>query len=385
MVSQISAEKNSIVERILLVIDNLEFGGGERVFLQLATGLRDRFEIFVASTQGGEFESRLKELGIKLLRVDMNRRLSWRPITQIRDIIRQNKIDLVHSQGARADFFTRIAGRVAPAPCILCTLAMPVEGFDVSPLRKRIYRFMDHLTERYVDRFIVVSESLRKTSIENRGIPPQRIVKIYNGIELDQFRPDQKQVSLREHWGITPQVPLIGAIGRLVWQKGFEYLLESAPDILQVVPDARFLIVGEGPLRKRLEDLAGSLKVKERFIFSKFMSGVNDVLSNVDLVVVPSLLEGFPLVTLEAMAMAKPIVATQINGIGEQISDGEEGLLVPPKNPKALAAAVLKLVQNNELASRLGIEARRKVETYFSVEKMVGETEKVYMSALEAN
>jgi glycosyltransferase involved in cell wall biosynthesis len=105
----------------------------------------------------------------------------------------------------------------------------------------------------------------------------------------------------------------------------------------------------------------------------------------VDLVVVPSLLEGFPLVTLEAMAMAKPIVATQINGIEEQISDGEEGLLVPPKNPKALAAAVLKLVQNNELASRLGIEARRKVETYFSVEKMVGETEKVYMSALEAN
>jgi hypothetical protein len=135
MVSQISAGKNSIVDKILLVIDNLEFGGGERVFLQLATGLRDRFEIFVASMQGGEFESRLKELDIKLFRVDMNRRLSWRPISQLKDIIRRNEIDLVHSQGARADFFARVAGRIANAPHILCTLElqMPLTYFALWP------------------------------------------------------------------------------------------------------------------------------------------------------------------------------------------------------------------------------------------------------------
>jgi glycosyltransferase involved in cell wall biosynthesis len=204
------------VARILLVIDNLEFGGGERVFLQLVDGLKTRFEFSVAAMSGGRFEVRTKELGIKFFPLDMTRQLTFKPIRQIRNIIRQNKIDIVHSQGARADFFARLSGKIADSPHILCTLAMPVEGFDVGFLRKKIYRFADQISERYVDRFIVVSESLRKTLTADRGIPPQKIVRIYNGIELDKFRPDQKQVELRKHWGIPPEVPLIGAIGRLV-------------------------------------------------------------------------------------------------------------------------------------------------------------------------
>jgi glycosyltransferase involved in cell wall biosynthesis len=358
------------LKKVLLVIDNLEFGGGERVFLQLAAGLKDRFEIFVAATHGGEFEGRLRELDIQFFSVNMGRRLSWKPVTQLRDIIRQNKIALVHSQGARADFFARVAGRIANAPHILCTLAMPVEGFDVGFLRKKIYRLADQISAR----FIVVSDSLRTTLIEGRGISSQRVVRIYNGIELHQYHPDLNETSLRNNWGIPPSAPLVGAIGRMVWQKGFEFLIHAIPEIISDIHDVRFLFVGDGPLKSDLERLVRQLDISHKV-----------VLSAIDIHVVPSLLEGFPIMTLEAMAMAKPIVATQINGIGEQISDGEEGLLVPPKNPKALAAAVLKLVQNNELASRLGIEARRKVETYFPVEKMVGETEKVYLSALEVN
>jgi glycosyltransferase involved in cell wall biosynthesis len=375
----------SNLKNILLIIDGLEYGGGERVFLQLAAGLRDRYQVFVASMSGGIFEYELKQLGIKFYPVNMSRRLSLKPIRQIKEIIRNNKIDLLHSQGPRADFFARIAGRIAGVPHILCTVAMPVEGFDVGLLQKKIYRFIDQLTERYVERFIVVSDSLRQMLMERRGISAHQVVRVYNGIELSEYRPNGKEVrsqksEVRREFGLSTDAPVIGAIGRMVWQKGFEYLIECVPEIVKTYPDAKILIVGDGPLRERLEALSEELRVRDNLIFTGFRSDIQDILSAIDILVVPSLLEGFPMVTLEAMAMAKPIVATNIDGITEQITDGVNGILVPPKDPSALAKAIIKVINDKELARSMGLAARKKVKQEFSVEKMVAETEKVYQS-----
>ena len=367
------------------MIDGLEFGGGERVFLQLASGLKDRYRISVATNTDGEFARELRKLDIQTFSVEMHRQLALKPIRQIRDIILQNRIALVHSQGARADFFARIAGRISDSPQILCTVAMPVEGFEVTSLRKRVYRFIDQLSENYVDRFLVVSNALERSLILGRGISSERVVRIYNGIEVTEFQPTLQMNNLRDEWGIPHSEPLVGAIGRLVWQKGFEYLIQTVVEILAAAPDARFLVVGEGPLRANLEALARGLNISHRIIFTGFRHDIREILSTIDILVIPSLLEGFPLITLEAMAMAKPIVATQLPGINEQISDGLEGILVPPKNPKALGTAVLSLLQDRQLASRLGAAARSKVESCFSVEKMVRETEKVYLSLLRSN
>ena len=369
---------------ILLVIDGLEFGGGERLFLQLASKLRERYHFSVATDGGGKFAHELRNLDIEVFSLNMTRQLALKPFYQIRDIIRHKEVNLVHSQGARADFFGRLAGRRARVPHIVSTIQMPVEGFEVGFLRKMIYRFMDQLAERYVDRFIVVSESLRKTLTEGRGISDERVAKIYNGIELDQFHPDLKRSNLRKQWGISAEDPVIGAIGRLVWQKGFEYLIEAMPEILQDISQAKLLLVGEGPLRPELQSLARELNVYDRVIFAGFRSDIQDLLSMIDILAVPSLLEGFPMITLEAMAMAKPIVATQIEGIVEQISDSDEGILVPPKDTQALASAILRLIKDRELGNRLGAAARSKIERYFSIDKMVEETEMVYLSLLEA-
>jgi glycosyltransferase involved in cell wall biosynthesis len=370
---------------VLFVIDGAEFGGGERVFLQLASGLKDRYRLFVATSTNGLFAWELHRLGIEVFSVDMSRQFTLKPIRQIRSIIRNNEIDFLHSQGARADFFARFAGRIANAPHILCTVAMPVEGFEVGRLRKTMYRFMDRLSERYVEKFIVVSESLRKALIEGRGISSQRVARIYNGIELDKFRPDLKQSMLKENWGIAQESPLIGALGRMVWQKGFTYLIEAIPDILQSLPSVRFVIAGDGPLKKELESLSEDLNVKEQVIFPGYIGQIEQFLSNIDILVVPSVLEGFPMVTLEAMAMGIPIVATQINGVTEQISHGQEGILVPPRNPRELAGAVLQLIKDEELGARLGLAARKKIESCFSVERMVRETEQLYLSLLKPN
>ncbi len=370
---------------ILFVIDGLEFGGGERVFQQLATGLKDRFKISVAATAGGNFEDGIRELGVKFFSVDMSRQFSLRSIRQLSGIIKNNKIDLVHSQGARADFYTRIAGRVAGSPHNFCTIAMPVKGFDVKPLRKIIYRTIDSFAERYVQKFIVVSDALKRVLIEKRGISEHKVVRIYNGIELDQYQPNADCSNSRKKWNISQESPVIGAIGRMVWQKGFEFLIRAIPEVIQAVPDVKFIFVGDGPLRGKLGALSEELGVRDKVIFAGFRNDIKEVLSAVDLLAVPSLLEGFPMITLEAMAMARPIIATHIDGTTEQITDGENGIIVPPKDHIALAEAILRLIQDKEFSKKLGVTARQRVKQRFSVEKMIKETEKIYLSIIGTN
>jgi len=378
-----------IVDRpkILFVIDGLEFGGGERVFVQLVAGLRGQFDISLAATPGGKFEDKIRELGIRFYPIQMGKRASFKPVFQIKNLILSLNIDFLHSQGARADFFSRIAGRLAGLSHIFCTVAMPVDGFDVGPLRKAIYRFMDRISERYVERFIVVSDSLKRLMVEKRGIPNEKVTRIYNGIELGEYMPNGKGVrsqksEVRREFGIAKDAPVIGAIGRMVWQKGFEYLIEAVPQTVSSIPESRFLIVGDGPLRKELVALSSELGVNEEVIFTGFRSDIRDILAAVDFLVVPSLLEGFPMITLEAMAMAKPIIATNIDGITEQIKDGENAILVPPRDPAALANAIIRVLGDRKSAQQMGMAAREKVAQEFSVEKMVSETEKVYTDLL---
>ncbi|MBW2594462.1 MAG: glycosyltransferase family 4 protein [Deltaproteobacteria bacterium] len=372
---------------ILFVIDGLEFGGGERTFLQLIQGLPcERYAIHVATSPEGDFFKILTGMGIDVVPLDLRKRVSVNNIKKLSGIIRKRKIDIVHSQGGRSDFYARIAARrLKPKIKIVNTVAMPVKGYDVSALRKGAYRFFDWVSERYADRFIVVSEVLKETLLNSYRIPPDKVIKIYNGIELNEYRPNGKEVrsqksEVRREFGLSKDAPVIGAIGRMVWQKGFEYLIECIPEIVRTYPDAKILIVGDGPLRERLGALSEELGVRDNVIFAGFRSDIKEILSAVDLLVVPSLLEGFPMVTLEAMAMAKPIVATNIDGITEQITDGIDGILVSPRDPSTLAKAVIRVLNDNELVRTMGLSARERVEQDFSVEKMVAETEKVYMS-----
>jgi len=371
------------VKTILLVIDNIEFGGGERGFLQLARGLRNRFEFFVAAMPGGTFQQKIEELGIPFVPVDVSRRISLKPMLQLRSLLKTQKIDIIHSQGARIDFFARIAGRMTNTPHVLSTIQMPIEGFDVGPLRKKFYLLMDRLSGIFVKRFIVVSEALEKLLIQGRGVPTQRVVRIYNGIELDLYKPQPEQTDLRDKLGIPSRVPLIGAVGRMVWQKGFEFFIKAIPEIMQDAPNARFLLVGDGPLRTQLEKLAQSLNIYGSIIFTGFRSDIRQILSTIDVLVVPSLLEGFPMIVLEGMAMAKPIVATRIAGITEQISHEKEGILVPIREPKALGRALSRLIKDSEFSSKLRKAARKKVETSFSVHQMVRQTERLYLSLVD--
>jgi len=373
---------------ILYVIDNIEFGGGERVFSQIIRGLnKERFSVFVASNPGGIFEKKLMEVGIKIDPLDMTRRYNIGTISQLKKIIKTKNVQIVHSQGGRADFFARIAARIANVPIIISSMAMLVEGYDVSILRKGLYVLIDRWTERWVNKFIVLSEALRRSLIERHKIPPEKIVKIYNGIEIEEYNPDLKEVrnkklEVKRVLGLKNDVPVIGAIGRLVWQKGFEYLIRAAPEVLKKCPEARFLIVGEGPLRNKLILTSEKLNVADRITFTGFRSDIKEILASIDVLAMPSLLEGLPMVLLEAMAMAKPIVATRIDGITEVLENDKMALLVPAKNPHALAEAIVGILNDKAKANFFGQNAREAMKEKFSVKKMVEQIELVYEKLL---
>jgi glycosyltransferase involved in cell wall biosynthesis len=373
---------------ILYVIDNIEFGGGERVFSQIIRGLdKERFGVFVASNPGGIFEKKLTEVGIKIDPVQMTNRYNLGIISRLKKIIKTKDIRIVHSQGGRADFFARTAARISRVPIIISSIAMLVEGYDVSILRKSLYVLMDRQTEKWVDRFIILSEASRRTLIERHKIQPEKILKIHNGIEIEEYRADNKEVrnkksELRKELGLKSDVPVIGVIGRLVWQKGFEYLIQAIPQVIKDFPEAKFLIVGEGPLRGRLEELCERLKIEDNIIFTGFRSDIKDILATIELLAMPSLLEGLPMVLLEGMAMAKPIVATRIDGITEVLENSKTGLLVPAKKPHDLAEAIIEILKNKTKANLLGKNARKIVEEKFSVKRMVEQTELVYEKLL---
>jgi len=374
--------------KILYVIDNIEFGGGERVFSQIIRGLnRERFGVFVASCPGGIFEKKLTEVGVKIDTLDMTSRYNLGTILKLKNIIKTRNVQIVHSQGGRADFFARIAARSANVPIIISSVAMLVEGYDVSLLRKGLYVLMDRWTERWVNKFIILSEASRRTLIERHKIPQEKIVKIYNGIEIEEYNPDlkearRKKLEVRRKLGLKNDMLVIGAIGRLVWQKGFEYLIQAIPKVIEVFPETRFLIVGEGPMRRRLEELGEKFQVKDNIIFAGFRSDIKEILESIDLLAMPSLLEGLPMVLLEGMAMSKPIVATRIEGITEVLEDGKTGLLVPAQDPHALAEAITEILNNKTKANLLGQNARKIAEEKFSVKKMVEQLEWVYEKLL---
>jgi glycosyltransferase involved in cell wall biosynthesis len=376
---------------LLYVFDNMEFGGGERVFAQIINRLSvKKYKIMVACLPTGTFIEKIEGSGTQIRSVDMRNRFNPGVILQLSSLIKKEKVDIVHSQGARADFFARMAAKLAGAPNVVSTVPMPVEGFDVNPIRKIVYKIFNRFSERFVDRFMVVSGALEKMMIEKHRIEPQRVVKIYNGIEKDDFciTDDEiacKRADFRNNSGFGGDIPVIGVIGRLVWQKGFEYFIEAIPEVLEKFKAARFVLVGEGELEDELKLKSKRLKLENKIFFTGFRNDIKDILASVDIFVMPSLLEGLPVVLLEAMAMGKPIIATDIDGINEVLENGKTGLLIPPKAPEALSEAIVNMLSHRDQAHQMGINARRVVEERFGVNIMVEKVEEVYEELLQFN
>lgn len=361
--------------RVLYVIANDAYGGGERVFEDLIRRRDPGSEVAAAAGLGGRFERELKKLGVPYFELKLQSRLSLSAVAALRAIIDQFQPDIIHSQGKRADFHVALAG-LGKSARLLSTVAMPVEGFPINQATKAVYRLVDYWVERRFDKIIVVSDVLRRLLTESHGLAPDRVSRIYNGIDPAEFGRSTREEA-RRALGLGAEEKVIGCVGRLVWQKGFSLMIDAMPEVLQGEPKAVLTVFGDGPLREELKERAEKLGLGTKVKLFGFRDDVPRVLAALDVFAMPSLKEGFPILLLEAMAAGCPVVATDIDGVREAWNE-RAGALVPPNDPSALAKVVLRLLKNPTESAAFARAGREHAAKNFSLSKMIERTQNLY-------
>ncbi len=335
-----------------------------------------RFNItLVVLRDTASLDSEIKTEGINIIQLNRHK---FDPFTlyDFVKIIRREMIDILHLHQYGSSNFGRIAGMITGVPTIL-----HAHGPDLNyPVYQRI---ADWFLSKLTNYVLAVSQSTREECVRNRSINRDKIVIIPNGIPLEHFRPlsPSKVSSLKSHWNIPTDAPVVGTITRFHKEKGNRYLLESTENILKILPNTRFLLIGNGPLSSQLKEQARQLAIERNVIFTGFQNDVASMLSIFDVTVFTSLNEGHPQVLLEAMAMRNAIVATRVNGIKEILSDGTNGLLIPPSDPHSLAEKIIHLIYNEKKRYQLGIEAYRESRKY-SIEEHICRIENIYNSQI---
>ncbi|MBI3747845.1 MAG: glycosyltransferase family 4 protein, partial [Chloroflexi bacterium] len=236
-----------------------------------------------------------------------------------------------------------------------------------------------HLRELtpHMDRLIAVSRAIEHKLVdEERTTVPVSLV--YNGVDLQRYDNQEACCTLPEEYGMEPGSAIVGVVARLEPEKGHPTLLEAWPLVLRSCPDTYLLIVGEGSRRDALEAQARELRIAHRVVFTGRRDDVPAVTAALDVAVLPSYREAQGMVILEAMALSRPVVASNVGGIPEMIDDGVTGLLVPPHDPAALAAAIVRLLTNHPLADTLGRAGHDLVHARFCIQLMVGAIESIY-------
>jgi glycosyltransferase involved in cell wall biosynthesis len=252
------------------------------------------------------------------------------------------------------------------------------EGWRQGPAALRF--LPDRMIGRLLDRVIAVSEAARAFLISGKGYRADTITVVPNGRDLSVFTPGPAREAARKELGLDGAVPLVGVVGRLEAQKGHTHLLDAWPAVVREFPDARCLLVGEGSLRAALAEQARARGVAASVIFAGFRADVPRVLDAIDVLCLPSLYEGMPLTAIEASAMARPVVATNVDGTPEVVRDGHSGRLVPPADPAALARALCDVLRDPEQARRMGQAGRELVLERFDLGRQVEATARVYRS-----
>lgn len=366
--------------RLLFVQENSSYGGGERAFAQLINGLdKGRFDVYVAcitGTPGSDVFVREISRSARVIPLDMSWLLNFSIGKRIRAIVKEHAIEVVHSQGPRADFYCRLALQEAEAFHV-CTVASPVEEYDVGFLRKAVYIAADRFLAYSVDKYIAVADHIGVKLIE-RGIPESSVRVIYNGVDIPYYSCDAEQsAKARAALGVPPGSFLVAAFCRFSREKGITVLAEAASMTLGL--GISYVVAGAGKMEGEIRERVSNLGLEKDFRLAGFMKDVRQLLWACDAVTLPSLREGFPMSVLEAMAAGKPVIASRIDGVAESVDDGETGLLVPPGDEEALAKAIKSLASDRVRALEMGRRGAESARAKFSLEKMVAEHERTYM------
>ena len=323
-----------------------------------------------------DYRRALEQAGVRVSIHVMRRHLDERLIWTLRGIMKAKQIQLVHTHLIHADLYGTIAAKLAGVPVIISS-----QHNDDQFRRSRPIIWLNRLLARWQSKIIVISDWVGRFLQDVEGIPAAKIVRIHYGLDPKPIEALADPAYIRQQCQIPDGVPVIGTIGRLTAQKGQTYLLDAVRLLKPDFPTLRVVIIGDGELRHELEAQTKTLDIAENVIFTGLQTYHDTIrlLSGMDIFVFPSLWEGFGLVLLEAMALKKPIVASNVSAIPESVLHQHTGLLVPPQHATELAYAIRLLLTSPDNVAEMGEYGYQRLHTEFSVGAMIRATEQLYI------
>ena len=319
---------------------------------------------------------------------ELGREIHWRDdliaLWKMYRLIRRVRPTIVHTHTAKAGMLGRLAAKLAGVPILVHTFHGHVFHSYFSPLKTRVFLWIERMLGTWSDAIITVSPKQREEILSYGIGDPEKVRVIGLGLELQPFvNGDGERGTLRRELGLAPDTPLIGIVGRLVPVKGHCYFLEAAQNVLQRDATAHFVIVGDGELRTELEQYAKDLRIVSHVHFLGFRPNSPEIFVDLDLIALSSLNEGTPVTVIEAMASGKPVVATQVGGVGDLVQHERNGLLVPPKDSIALAEGMLRILSlSAEERIHMGENGRASVYPKYHITTLVRNIEALYTTLL---
>lgn len=380
------------MKKILYIITQSELGGAQRYCLDLATNLIGEFDISIAFGEQGEKgelakllkDKKIKYYALNYLKRDLAPISDFLAVWEITKLINRVKPDIVHLNsskvsiiGSWASLFSKITAREIRKKKI--KILYTAHGWifnEFLPIwKKYFYLYAEKITALLKDKIICVSEYDRQTALKEKIAPGKKLLTIHNGIEPVKFLSRNEA---RQRLKLKSEDFIVGSIGNLYVNKGFEFLIEAVKILKKSEIEVKAVIVGSGQMKKYLEKIVRENKMEDQIIFTGRIKKAFELLPAFDVYACSSLKEGLSYTIIEAMFAGLPIIATEVCGNPELIKNYESGLLVEARKPKLLALKIKELYENEDLRKRLGERAKEKAQKEFNFTKMLQETRKVY-------
>jgi glycosyltransferase involved in cell wall biosynthesis len=352
---------------ILFLISSEGYYGVENMLVSLAQqlaqqGCRPVVGVFRNShCPHTEVAEQAARQGLEVEIIPCKGRWDWSAVAEIRRLLGKHDVDVLHPHGYKSDLYALAAAAGNRAALVATSHNWPSRLMSM-----RAYAVVDRLALRRFDKVVVVADAVAQI-LRRSGVAAEKVEFIPNGVDLDRFHGPVP--ALRNEMSLAG-VPVVGYVGRLVAEKGGVTLLRAAQRVLAAQPQAKFVLVGEGPARQGWEALARELGIAESVVFAGARNDMPEVYASFDMMVLPSEIEALPMCLLEAMAAGKPVIATRVGAVPRLIANAQTGLLLEPGDISSLAKAILRLLESPDLARRLGENGRERVARHFSAQQM---------------
>lgn len=357
------------------VLHSLGVGGAEVLAARLARRLAGSFRFqFVCLDDLGTLGRELRDEGFPVWVLGRRPGVDWRCSWQLANLLRRERVDVVHAHQYTPFFYAITARLLCRRPSIL--FMEHGRSFPDYPRPKRMV--VNRLLLERRDRVVGVGEAVRQALIHNEGIPPQKVAVVYNGIDLSAYSNGSDRDTVRREIGVGDRDLVILQVARLDPLKDHATAVHTLEYLVRRRPDARLVLVGEGPLLSKVQQLVAECNLSANVHFLGLRKDVGRLLSAADLFLLTSVTEGIPLAVIEAMAAGLPVVATRVGGTGEVVADGQTGLLAPAGDPEGLARSILRIAEDPALASQMGRRGRERAWAVFSEDQMLASYADLY-------